>query len=137
MVVGFVCLVWQVRGGLARFVQVGGTHFDVMCWRVVLALVVGKIGGSRLPVHFELALFGSVLDPIEAHIDGFGSLLFDCVISDVRGSAVVGLDRGWWLIVAQFFETGSNKGAGFFSVVEQCAEFSFGDAGNDFAEDLA
>ena len=47
---------------------------------VMLFFIVGNIGYAWLPVYKELAAAGAVTDPVEAHVDGFGSLLFDGVI---------------------------------------------------------
>ena len=44
-------------------------------------------------VDEELALAYTVSDPIEVHVNGFRSLLFDSVVGDTSCSAVVGLDR--------------------------------------------
>ena len=57
--------------------QVSSAHAPVMGRRVVLGGVVGQIGGARAPVDVELALRLTVLEPVEAHVDGFGAALFD------------------------------------------------------------
>ena len=48
--------------------------------RVMFCVIVGKVGYAWLPVDKELAAAGAVADPVEAHVDGFGALLFDGVI---------------------------------------------------------
>ena len=51
-----------------------------MIRRVMLCVIVGKIGYAWLPVDKELAAAGTVTDPVETHADGFGALLVDGVI---------------------------------------------------------
>ena len=48
--------------------------------RVMFCVIVGQIGYAWLPVDEELAAAGVVPDPVEAHVNGFGALLFDGVI---------------------------------------------------------
>ena len=38
---------------------------------VVFGEVIGKIYGTGGPIYIELALFDSVAEPIETHVDGF------------------------------------------------------------------
>ena len=51
-----------------------------MSRQVMSCVIVGQIGYSRLPVDKELAAAGAGADPVEAHVDGFGALLFDGII---------------------------------------------------------
>ena len=44
--------------------------------RVVLGEIVTKISAAGFPINEKLTLPGAVLDPIEAHIDGFGYFCF-------------------------------------------------------------
>jgi hypothetical protein len=39
-------------------------------------------------------LADAILDPIETHVHGFGSFLFDCFVGEADGGRVVGLQRG-------------------------------------------
>ena len=48
-----------------------------MSSRVMFFVIVGKFGYSWLPVDEELAAAGTVADPVETYVDGFGALLFD------------------------------------------------------------
>ena len=50
----------------------------------------------------ELLLVDAVSKPVEAHVDGFGSILSDCRVHDAVGSAVVCSDWSWRLRMAQF-----------------------------------
>ena len=56
--------------------QVGRAHKAVMSRIVVLVEVVTKVSTAGFPINEKMALLGAVLDPIEAHVDGFGSFLF-------------------------------------------------------------
>ena len=51
--------------------QVGRAHTAVMGRRVMLGEVVTVVIASGFTINEKLALPGAVLDPIEAHIDGF------------------------------------------------------------------
>jgi hypothetical protein len=52
------------------------------------------------PTNDKLALANMITNPIKAHVDDFGSFLFDSVIGNAGGGAVVGLDGGGGLGVA-------------------------------------
>ena len=67
-------------GELFSRMQVCIPHEAVMSSRVMFCVIVGKIGYDWLPVDEELAAAGAVAYPVEAHVDGFGALLFDGVI---------------------------------------------------------
>ena len=56
----------------------------------------------------ELLLVDAVSKPVEAHIDGFGSVLSDSRVHDAVGSAVVGSNRGWRLWMIHFGQCGSH-----------------------------
>ena len=116
--------------------QVDGTMLVVVGGAVVFGEVIGSIIFSSAPMNDKLFLVYSVTDPIEMHVDGFGSTLFNSVIGNSSGSTVVGLDdsRGLW--VAHFEESGA-KCCCLFAVVEQRAEFSFGGTGQHFLHDVA
>ena len=51
----------------------------------------------------ELFLSHLVSDPAEAHVNGFGTLLFDGVVDDSFSARVVGLDWSWRLWMAEEF----------------------------------
>ncbi len=48
---------------------------------------------ARAPIHVVLALAHAVADPIESHVDCFGAFLFDGVVGNAGGGAIVSLDR--------------------------------------------
>ena len=58
-------------GQLSSWVQVGRSHDTMMGRRVVLGEIVTEVNASGFPINEKLTLPGAVMDPIEAHIDGF------------------------------------------------------------------
>ena len=87
---------------------------------MVFGEVVSLVEAAFFPVDVELTLADAVADPIKPHVDGLGALLFDGVIGDAGGGAVVSLDRRRWLGMAKFFEACA-QWAGFLGVVEDAA----------------
>ena len=99
----------------------------MMGGRVMFRVAISSVGLSLFPADEKLPLADSVSDPTESHVNSFGALLFDSVVCDTGCGAVVGLDRGRWLGMSEFFETGS-KWARLFCIVEQGSQFCFGGA---------
>ena len=52
----------------------------------MFCVIVGQIGYAWLQVEEELAATGAVADPVEAHVAGFGALLFDGFIKKSNSS---------------------------------------------------
>ena len=52
-------------------------HEAVMIRQVMFCVIVGQIGFAFFPVDKKLTAAGAVADPVEAHVYGFGALLFD------------------------------------------------------------
>jgi hypothetical protein len=98
---------------------------------VMFGKVVGSIGDTAAPVDNELALADAVTDPIKTHVHGFGSFLFDRVVGDAGGSAVVGDDQGSWLGMSKFFESDALRDR-FLAIVVEASQFGFGCAGEYF-----
>jgi hypothetical protein len=71
----------------------------MMFWGVVFGEVIGKVGFAGLPMDAEVPLADTVAYPIEAHVDSFGSALFDGIVDDAMGAGVIGLDGCWRLEV--------------------------------------
>ena len=69
--------------------KVGRSHNTVMGRRVALGELVTEINAAGFPINEKLALLGAVLDPIEAHIDGFGSFLIYCAVCKTFRGRVV------------------------------------------------
>ena len=101
---------------------------------VVFCKIVSQISFSWDPIDLELALGTVVLEPVEAHVDGFGSVLLDGVVEDTIGSAVVGLDRGRGLFVSQFSD-GDAVGDCRTGIEVACPDFSFCSGGEDILRD--
>ena len=47
--------------------------------------IISKVSFAWCPDNFDLVLFDSVSDPVEAHVDGFGTFLFRGVVGDAFG----------------------------------------------------
>ena len=75
-----------------------------MGWRVVFGEIVTEVSASGFPINENLDLPGAVLDPIEAHVDGFGYFLFDRSVGEAFSS--VFFDAYWsrWFLVPDFCE---------------------------------
>jgi hypothetical protein len=67
----------------------------------VFRKVVSKVFNPWFPVDFELALIGSVTDPIESHVNSFGALLCDGAVDDATSCEIVSLEWGWRLWMSQ------------------------------------
>ena len=111
--------------------QVVRSHNTVMGRGVVLGEIVTEVSS----IIEKLALPGAVLDPIEAHIDGFGSfLLYSAVFETFRGR-VVDADWSWWLRVPEFLE-GSAYWQGLLDIVKSGTDFGFRGGRHHVVEDL-
>ena len=74
---------------------------------VVFCEVVAAVGRARAPVVSESILLVVVAEPPKTHVHGFCAAGQDVVGHNAQGSAIVGLDWGGGLFVAQFVEEGS------------------------------
>jgi hypothetical protein len=86
--------------------------------RVVFTVVVGSIELAFDPADLELMLSDTVTDPVKAHVDRFGSFLFDRVVGYARGGTIVGNGDSGGLLVAHFLEANAER-SGIFAVVEE------------------
>ena len=59
---------------------------------MMLCVVIRIIGWSRRPIDMKLILINTVLNPIETHVHGLGTALFDLAIGKTRGRGVIHLD---------------------------------------------
>jgi hypothetical protein len=73
---------------------------------VVFCEVVAMAGRVLVPVVIELILLAAVAEPPKTHFHGFCALGQYSVGHNTQGSAIVGLDWGGGLFVAQFVEEG-------------------------------
>jgi len=69
--------------------------------RVGLGRVVGEILDAWLPVGFEMALLNPILDPVEAHVNGFASADLGGSVGDLPCRLVVVGKGGWTLRMAE------------------------------------
>ena len=60
--------------------QVNGSHETIMGRQVVFCVLVDKVGATRFPVDKELALYFTISDPVEVHIDHLWSFLLDEIV---------------------------------------------------------
>ena len=103
---------------------------------MVLGVVVPKIDVAWSVVDKELLLGLSILDPVEAHVDGFGSFLFDGFVGESDGGGVVDLHGGGRLGMTHFDECRSD-GDGFLAVEESGSYFGLGGGRHDRLDDEA
>ena len=91
---------------------------------VMLRPVIAVVAFARFPIEVELALANTVADPIESHVDGFGSALFYFVIDDALTGSIVRDYGGCRLRVAKEF-TGGPERDRFLAVVKDSSNFGF------------
>ena len=58
-------------GQLSSWLQVRRLYDTVMGRIVVLGEIFTEVSAAGFPINEKLTLLGAVLDPLEAHIDGF------------------------------------------------------------------
>ena len=75
---------------------------NVVWGRIFLGEIIGIILLARVPVDEKLTLINSVPDPVEAHVNRFGSALFDLVEGQADCHFIVGLNGSGRLRVAHF-----------------------------------
>ena len=78
--------------GSGRFVEDVGADGAMVGRSEVFSVVVGEIGVAGCPEDVEVILAYAIAYPIETHIHGAGTFLFDGVISYAVGASVVCLD---------------------------------------------
>ena len=106
-----------VASGIVGYVEICRSQLLMMCGGMMFGDVIGFVQNAFFPVDVELSLSHAVANPIKAHVDSFGAFLFDGIVCDAGGGAVVGLDGCGGLRMIHFFESGAD-GAGFFEIVE-------------------
>ena len=87
--------------------------------------LVTEVSAAGFPINEKLALTGAVLDPIEAHIGGFGSSLLYCAVGEAFRGRVVDANWSRWLRVSEFLE-GSAYWHGLLAIVKVGTDFVFG-----------
>ena len=102
---------------------------------VVLGEIVTEVSAAGLPINEKLTLPVAVLDPIEAHIDGFGYFLLYGAVCETFHGRVVDVDCSWWLRVPEFLE-GSVYRHGLLAIVKSGTNFGFSGGHHHVVEDL-
>ena len=92
---------------------------------MVLAEVVSEVGMAWCPIYMEVSLVDSILEPVESHVNGLGSSLFDIGVCDSNCSGIIHLDWCGRLGSADFLECGSN-GSSFFGIGKGSTHFGLG-----------
>ena len=101
----------------------------------MLGEVVTKVSAPGFPINEKLALPGAVLDLIEAHIDGFGSFLFDFPDGEAFRGRVVDADWSRWLWVPKLLK-GSAYWHGLLPIMKGGTNFRFSGGRHHVVEDL-
>jgi hypothetical protein len=112
-----------IVGQLLSCVEEVWAHTAVVDGRVMLGEVFSTIVCPGLPEDKDFSLAGPLLDPVETHVDGLGSLLFDGVLGESHGSGVI--NQWWHLRMTHIFERCLN-GDGFLAVHVGGCNFCFG-----------
>jgi hypothetical protein len=92
---------------------------------MMLDKVFSEVVFTCTPMDGELALLDSIADPVEAHVNCFGSALFYCFVGNASGTGIVGLNLCCCLRMSHFLECNAEWDA-VASVVEYSAEFGLG-----------
>ena len=87
-------------------VKVLGAHALVMGCGMMFCEVVCKIFTSRSPKDMKLVLVNAIAYPVEAHVNGFGALLFDVVVCNPCCGGVINLNWSGGLRMSHFFQCG-------------------------------
>jgi len=74
-----------------RGIQIGGMHSLMVVYGMMFGKIVSLVGVAWLLKDMKLTLPFVVMEPIEAHANGFGLFLLDSVIEDSTGGVVVSL----------------------------------------------
>jgi hypothetical protein len=119
-----------------KFKQVACAHQFVMGRGMVLGKVVSEIFFTSTPMNDEVALLDSIADPVKAHVNCFGSALFDCFVGNASGAGTVGLDWCGSLRMVHFLKCNAERET-VASVVEYGAEFCFSGGRHDVPHDGA
>ena len=100
----------------------------------MLGEVIRDVDTARSPEDEEMVLFDAVFDPIEPHVHGAATFLFNGIVGNAIGTCIVGLDGCSRLRVAHGSKDGA-KHFGIFAVVKESTQFGFGGGGHDVLHD--
>ena len=116
--------------------DVSGADLAVMHGGMMFGEVVTQVVSTFAPVHEELSLSNTVLNPIKAHVHGFGLALSHSTIGDASSTGIVSLYRCRWLRPSHFEENVADHDP-VFSIVKKASEFGFCGRGHDIFEYVA
>jgi hypothetical protein len=68
--------------------------------QMVFREIIRAVETAFFPTNYKLALADTIANPVKVHVNGLGSFLFDSVVGNAGGGAVVSLDGGGGLGVA-------------------------------------
>ena len=68
--------------------EIDWSYLFVMFAGMVFGRVISQVGVARGPIQCKLLLCDTVFDPVESHVNSFGTFTFECTGND----AVGGLD---------------------------------------------
>ena len=108
---------------------------QMICWRMMLGVVVSKVGSAAVPVEAELGLGLPAAEPLEVEPNHLSAPLDDCVIEEAGGRGVVGLDWGGRSGPSYFKESVAERDHLTRGMVEG-AKFCFGRGCNDIFNDM-
>jgi hypothetical protein len=105
MLILFISKAVEIIGGAIGLVYIRGANYLMVRRRMVLREIISTVETAFFPINNKLALANTITNSIKWHVNGFGSFLFDGVIGNAGGGAVVrSLDWGGRLAVALFFK---------------------------------
>ena len=81
----------------------------------------------------ELALLDTILNPVEAHVNGFGEGFLESIVGNNSGCGFVRGYGGGWLWVYHFLEGGAEYGA-VLGIEEESVDFGFSCWGHDILD---
>ena len=96
----------------------------MICGRMMLGVVVGKVGGPAGPIETKLGLGLAAAEPMEAEPNHFSAPLDDGVVKETSGGRIVSLEwRG--RLRPTHFQEGVTERDHFSSCVVESAKFGF------------
>jgi hypothetical protein len=99
-VILFISKAVKIIGGAIGLIQICGANGLMVHGGMVFCKIIHAVETAFFPKDNILALANMITNPLKAHVGGFGSFLFDSVIGNAGGGAVVSLDWGGGLGVA-------------------------------------
>ena len=102
---------------VCRFMEDIRADLDMMRRCMVFGEIVSQVDATTTPINEKLTLTNAIANPIKTHVDGFGAALFDGVVGEVTGGAVICLNGCGGLRMPKFFKSNPH-GTSFFGVLK-------------------